>query len=718
MALDVLITSNRISESAVARRFVEYLQENQLNIGLSNACLYYDFPTYSDYETVAHKPDMLLLSPLHGVIALHFVDVGGNAEDADASVLQFASILIGRLLKSRILRKSISTLKFAVSPVLVFPSNFQSHENASVEGIAIESLEGFVGLLKELESDDRMADVEVAEARSVIEGAKALSRPRPRPVSDPGRHRLALALQRLESDITNFDEKQRRAALITVPGPHRIRGLAGSGKTVIIAMKAAHLHLANPDSLILVTFYTKSLQASLKHLITKFFRNYKDEDPNWDKIHIRHGWGGASRAGTYSDACHRYNITSLTYPLAQQGAMQFALQNPGADRLEAFEFACRDLLKRADIQAVYDHVLIDEGQDFNSAFYELCYKLTKGERDRKNIVWAYDELQNILDIKIRSPEQLFGKDIDGISRVVLERAAQFLPPGSDNDTVLEKCYRNQREVLVTAHALGFGVYGTIVQMLESAGHWEDVGYIVETPNAFNRGQNVIVSRPEENSPISINHVDGIPTIKCQSFEAFNDEIAWVKDEIGVFIQEGLQPDDIIIISLDDRHAKSYFKAISSKLAEIGISSNNIIADPYNEPPFSISGRVTLSTVYRAKGNEAAVVFVVGAEAVALKSRLGRNKVFTALTRTKAWLRVSGIGASARALVEESRVAIQNFPQIKFIMPDLDRIDTIQRDLNARTIRVRKLRADYLRKLRAEGLEEDSVAEFLGETGLD
>ena len=69
--------------------------------------------------------------------------------------------------------------------------------------------------------------------------------------------------------------------------------------------------------------------------------------------------------------------------------------------------------------------------------------------------------------------------------------------------------------------------------------------------------------------------------------------------------------------------------------EKGIKSNNIIADRYSEPPFIIEGKATLSTVYRAKGNEAAVVAVLGCDAVPLDTRTGRNRLFTAFTRTKA-----------------------------------------------------------------------------------
>ena len=93
-------------------------------------------------------------------------------------------------------------------------------------------------------------------------------------------------------------------------------------------------------------------------------------------------------------------------------------------------------------------------------------------------------------------------DADGQPRISLERAAAHLPTGATNDIVLSKCYRNQREVLVTAHALGFGIYGEIVQLLESKEHWEDVGYEVISGD-FSVGTDVKILRPEQNSPIKL-----------------------------------------------------------------------------------------------------------------------------------------------------------------------------------------------------------------------
>ncbi|MDR7380416.1 superfamily I DNA and RNA helicase [Rhodoferax ferrireducens] len=707
MPLDILVTTDRLSEDPIGRDFINHLQSNATSLQLDNAALYYDFPTYSDYETVTHKPDALLLSPIHGIIALRFLN-GQNTErqqgsalvEVDESLGQFCSILIGRLLKSKSLRLNRSSLSLKVIPVIFCTSSRADDLFEGAESEIVSSLTAFDNFLNALENDS-MSTTQFSEARSVLEGAKALNRANKRVVEDPNAQRAAAALAQLETEIANFDHKQRRAALVTINGPQRIRGLAGSGKTVILAMKAAHLHMTKPNEKILVTFFTKSLRSPIKDLITKFYRHYKEVDPDWNNIHIRHGWGGSKTGGAYSDACTRSGIMYRSFDSARNAA-------PAG--IDPFDFACKELLSRDLIEPFYDHVLIDEGQDFPEGFYQLIFEMTHGHRDKKNIVWAYDELQNILNVRMRTPEELFGLDTDGSPRISLSRSEHNIPPGATNDTVLSKCYRNQREVLVTAHALGFGIYSQIVQLLESPEHWQDVGYEVNTPQ-FSVGQRIEILRPEENSPVSL-HGDGLPLlIDYHIAPSINDEVKWVIDQTVELLGSGLQPEDFLVVALDDRNMRSYFKLISAAFAEKGISTNNIHADPYSEPPFTIPGKITLSTVYRAKGNEAAVVFAIGVDALSLNLRSHRNRLFAAFTRTKAWLRVSGMN-SAQRVAAEIESAAENFPYLRFDMPDLSKINLIQRDLSQRSMKAKRIRKEYFEKLKTEGFSEDEISDLL------
>ena len=67
-------------------------------------------------------------------------------------------------------------------------------------------------------------------------------------------------LQKIEDSIANLDNAQGRAVIESVEGVQRIRGLAGSGKTIVLALKAAYLHAQHPEWKIAVTFNTRSLK--------------------------------------------------------------------------------------------------------------------------------------------------------------------------------------------------------------------------------------------------------------------------------------------------------------------------------------------------------------------------------------------------------------------------------------------------------------------------
>lgn len=711
MPMEIVVTSGRWKNDPASRSLVEFLQQNQDQLNLGNAVLYYDFPAYADYDASVIRPDVLLLSPAHGFLALRFLDdtlfqrSPDSLVDIDIALGDFTSNLYSRLLRSRELRAGRTRTIVGVHPVIFIAADQTGAavgaSEHDIESMVCSSLEAVGAYLAELASDP-LAPGAIAEIRSVVEGAKALSRPQKRVIQNPAQQPLAVLMSALESEIANFDQKQRHIALVDVGGPARIRGLAGSGKTVILAMKAAHLHLNYPEAKILFTFYTKSLRATIKSLITKFYRHYSETDPDWKVLHIRHGWGGSSVPGVYSDACRRANRQPLNFSDANR------IAGKGET---AFGAICKQLLENGNPKPYYDHVLIDEGQDFPDSFYRLCYALAVGDRDKKSIVWAYDELQDILNVKIRQPDELFGRGSDGLPLVDLDRSSTHVPPGATNDAVLSKAYRNQRDVLVTAHAMGFGVYGTIVQMLESAEHWEDVGYDVAT-GPLVTGQPVQITRPERNSPIQIAEAEGFPLMKWNCANSLNSEIAAAVEDIRDFLAAGLMPEEILVISLDDRHAKTYLSGVSEQLALIGIASNNVIADPYNEPPFSITGKVSLSTVYRAKGNEASVVFAMGIDAVEVKARGGRNKLFTAFTRTKAWLRVSGVGPAAKKILDELAIASGEAPSMNFIMPDLAVIDTIQRGFSKKQAAARAAREQFVNRLKAAGFSEDEIEEEL------
>ena len=153
--------------------------------------------------------------------------------------------------------------------------------------------------------------------------------------------------------------------------------------------------------------------------------------------------GGGDRHGLYYAFCQMHGLEYHDFGSARR---QF---RPG----KAFDGACQQAVDalRQPI-GVYDAILVDEAQDFPPSFLRLCYELLKPE---KRLVYAYDELQNLNTQPLPAPEEIFGQNADGTPRVRFTAAAPGKP---EQDIILEKCYRNSRPTLATAHALGLGIY--------------------------------------------------------------------------------------------------------------------------------------------------------------------------------------------------------------------------------------------------------------------
>ena len=447
----------------------------------------------------------------------------------------------------------------------------------------------------------------------------------------------------------------------------------------MLTRKAALAHLDDPNASIAYTFHTKSLYQQIRRLITRFYRSEYDRDPDWSHVSVLHSWGGGD-PGIYSLACVRHGIPPLSFAEAR-----------AADAGSPFGYACRMLLQSVSIRPMYDCIFIDEGQDFPPEFVQMCSLLARDMR----FVYAYDDLQSIFQTRAPDAAAIFGSNVDGSPKIKFER-----------DIVLYKCYRNPREILVCAHAIGFGLYGKPVQMLENEEHWRDVGYEV-TEGPLEAGHQVTILRPPENSVPLLSTAQTVDQlIETGVYSSMEEEIAGVAKAVLGQIRDGLRADDIVIAVVDDRHARKYLNSLAFELSENGISCNNI-HEAYGVPEFQVEGRVTLTTVHKAKGNEGFAVHVVGGDAVFQSPSKGnRNRLFTAMTRAKGWLRVTGVGAAARRLVNEIDLAKRNCPFLKFEYPSASDLETMKRDLG----REAALTLEQERVL--DEIPEDKLGEYL------
>jgi superfamily I DNA and RNA helicase len=524
-------------------------------------------------------------------------------------------------------------------------------------------------------------------------------------------HSRGAKLKRLEESIATLDNLQSKAVIETVEGVQRIRGLAGSGKTIVLALKAAYLHAQHPEWRIAVTFNTRSLKGQFRRLINTFSIEQTGDEPDWEQLRILNAWGapgGAEREGIYHHICRAHDIEYYDFGAAKSTF----------PRGSEFAGACeRALARLQQPRQLYEAILVDEAQDFPPAFLRLCYEVLD---THKRLVYAYDELQNLSGTSLPPAEDIFGYQPGGAPRVTFGDPE----PGKPQcDIILEKCYRNSRPVLVTAHSLGFGVYRAasksntdgLVQMFDNAQLWQEIGYEVKK-GTLRDGSQVVLRRTEESSPRFLeDHSEIDDLVRFMAFETEEAQASWVATEIARNLSEDeLRHDDIVVINPDPITTRVQAGPIRQRLLKAGISSHLAGVDTDPDVFFdSDSPSITFTGVYRAKGNEAGIVYVINAQdcqsAVWNLARI-RNRLFTAITRSKAWVRVVGIGPAMRDLIQEYEELKKREFELHFRYPTQEErkhMAIVHRDMTAAEQKRLKTRASELSTL-IEDLESGQV----------
>ena len=685
-----------------AKSLIEAIQENAGSLELQEAVVYHNFPLYRDVDDSSSRAHVLVTSPRHGVLIFECSSLAQcsstspELQQLAERLDQVCSQVVARLIRSKRLRSGPQTLALNLSSYIYLP-------NAAELPDVIDSFEHITPFstasnlkrsLADIPEEMAIRDERLIETVAVLEGSDRIISPRSRQLDPDAGATRGKKLREIEVALANFDRDQKSAALNILDGPQRIRGLAGSGKTIVLTWKAALLHLQNPDSLVVYTYYTKSLYSLIKNLITRFYRHYAEHDPDWERLRVLHAWGGKNLPGVYSTICSLHGQQPIKYSEAR-----------GHGENE-FDYVCRQLLNTR-LDELFDYSILDEGQDFPPSFYRLCWQTTVNGR----VIWGYDECQNILNVDIQDPRETFGRGDDSEYLVDLDRAE----PGVRNDIVLHRCYRNPREILHYAFALGLGLYNErILQMPENNEHWEDLGFRVVAGDS-QPGDEMTVERPEENTPLVMNRLFGnSDVLRVQVFDSVEEEIAAVVDLIKQDLASELLPEDILVVSLDDRWGRRYFEAITASLAQDEILTFSLLEAPYNTRIFVREGHITLSTVYRAKGNESGSVYVIGVDAPFSQkdSIVERNKLFTAMTRSKGWLTMTGYGDDATAFENEYLRVKADFPQLRFAMPDRTTLKTFQRDLGEQQAQLNLFERELEAHARKMGLTPEELLEKL------
>ena len=648
--------------------------------------------------------DAVLVSPDRGIVIFDLIEGSSlgdfpQRQDDAANALESRLRLHPELLHRRSLKIEISTLSFA--------PNLRSE--ISSDSYIVRTRDSLTQALLSVECPDYSSET-YRLALSVLENVSSISN-RSIVREATGYNSRGYKLNRLEDSIATLGPRQSTGIVQTVAGVQRIRGLAGSGKTITLALKAAYLHALHPSWTIAVTFATRRLEWQYKSLIQKFMLEQTGSQADWSKLRILHAWGQqapihSDRTGIYAQYCE---VTDSGYIGYEEARSRFGTG-------DLFEGACRETLlttRGAKVDPLYNAILIDEAQDFSASFLRICYRLLDPDR---HLTYAYDELQNLNEEALPAPEVIFER-AQSESGVI---ALQNTPSNAlRSDIVLPTCYRSSRPILATAHSIGFGIYRRIddksstnlVQMFDSPKLWEDIGYKVKS-GVLAEGETVRLCRTEQSSPRLLEGHSGTEDIiQFLAFSSVEEQADWLVRSIAKNLHEDeLCPNDILVINPNRFTTRTELGPIRSRLYDMGISSHLTGVESYPSDASRLEeSSITFTSVNRAKGREAAMVYVINAHD-GISNRRGlsivRNRLFTAITRSKAWVRVLGIGHDMGLLIKEfEQLRAANF-ELEFRYPTVAERDQLQildkdgstaeeQQMQRRTAKVDEVISDYL-----------------------
>lgn len=321
-------------------------------------------------------------------------------------------------------------------------------------------------------------------------------------------------------------------------------------------------------------------------------------------------------------------------------------------------------------------MLIDEAQDLPPEFFQLVYLFTS---EPKRIVWGYDELQKLSEAAMPSTSELFGRTATGQDRVNITN----VEGAARRDILLPVCYRNTPWALATAHAVGFGVYrnGKMVQHFDEPSMWQGIGYEV-VRGSLEASAEVTLRRASSSYPP---YFDELLTkddaVVSEAFASELEQDVWVATQIRKNLSEDeLEPDDILIVLPDAYTSKKRSNRLTRVLAENGIRSHLVGVASSVEEVF-VPGSVAIAHIFRAKGNEAPMVYALDAQYAARGTNTiqRRNILFTAITRSRAWVRITGWGDDMAVIKEELAAVRDRDFQLEFVVPTAEEIAQMRRE---------------------------------------
>ena len=393
-------------------------------------------------------------------------------------------------------------------------------------------------------------------------------------------------------------------------GPRVVRGVAGSGKTIVLARWAA-LELHRHDRDATVVFGNTALRPHLRGLLAQAWRVTVDDpraEPPWDRIHLVH-------------------IGALLRQLRVEAGLP---PPPDSEQFELDRLAAA--LMHEDLPARFGLLYVDEAQDLGHETLRLLVSLVQPEPDDGGAE--------------QRPVRIFYDNAQNIYRRSTPRWAEFGLDMRGRSTVLRESFRSTRPAMEFALDL--------LHQLSPIDHDPDFKELMEPRT----GPPLLFSRPNGTWQADFCVVQGQdPEVVLHDRRA--DEAVALVARVQSWIDLGVAPRDIRVLAPSRARCDAAADALHQAGVPVNVARNSAF-----EPG---DRRVIVTTPQSFKGYEAELVAVIGLDGFCTRGGvLLTQALYVALTRARTWMWVSGTrvapGVPSGAIIAAAERAVALRPE--------------------------------------------------------
>lgn len=412
-------------------------------------------------------------------------------------------------------------------------------------------------------------------------------------------------------------EQQRLCGYVMDGKPRLVRGVAGSGKTVVMAhwlVKTLRRMKQQPDLKVWAVFANLSLAGLLRDTLNDVWTGEGEPGPLPKEVELWHIGILWNQLGvrTPGDDSFDYN-----------GAAKLHLERPGQRALPPMCHA----------------MFIDEAQDMGPFALNLLTRLVVQTDDAntntRSVNIFYDNAQNVYGRPTPKWSEI-GLDMRGRSFVMQESFRSTKPI---TEFALNVLYRLQPSEMSGDHAELID-RGLIERIDRSGEEWWDV--------RFN----------QTHGPVPI--VKLYPDIDAE-FDALADQlVSWI-------VKDGVPPTDICVLFNGEAVKTRLESQVEARLRTVGARLEVQVRRAFTRD----ANTVVASTAQSFKGYEAEIVVIAGADRFVARDRgILANNLYVAMTRARSILAVFGLrgksddGSRIMSVLKECHALLTEVPAVQ------------------------------------------------------